>query len=203
MNAFVAHYFPKNKALAPLDLKRINYTLQVNLGMFVLFAGLLLIHIICQMGAIHYTGDVVGMLGVLVSLRLIQQDKVETAQNVLIWSGIVCVCLYGPVIDWYAEASVHFLRVYVTLFAMVGILILMITFFIEKVNYTLYGLIFSGILVIHFGIIINYIGGIHAVTPEIVSYFTIAIASVNMVAFVCNTMVRFNSALIRQIRERQ
>lgn len=55
---YIIHRFLPKEQLSHLAFKRITYALWVDIGMFVFYFSVLIIHSIAHMGRIHYTADV-------------------------------------------------------------------------------------------------------------------------------------------------
>ncbi len=193
--------FPQpSPLLSEIEQKRRSYAFFVNSGLFLFFSIVFVIHLTCAMGTAHYTADVLGIIGTLISIYLIRSNKMDSALKLLIGTCLTAIFLYGILVDYLHEVTVHFLRLYVTLFALEGTLLLMVSFFLDTVNYRYIALLFTFFLLMHFGVIVHHYGTAH-ITLEMFSYFTIAIVAINLSCYIASVMVRFNLSLIRKIND--
>jgi signal transduction histidine kinase len=194
----IMDYFVPKLELPDVEFKRVSYAVSVSLSLCLFYAAVLFIHLSCGMGTIHYTADVIGVFGFVFSLYLIKRNEIQKALVTIIWTCITTVSLYGILVDYYKEVTVHYLRLYVTLFALEGTLLLMISFFLRSINYFKYGFIFSVVLILHFAVIVRHYGS-ENITTEMISYFLISLTAINLSAFIAHVMVRFNDELIQKI----
>jgi hypothetical protein len=136
--------FPQpSPQLSEIEQKRRSYAFFVNSGLFLFFSIVFVIHLTCAMGTAHYTADVLGIIGTLISIYLIRSNKMDSALKLLIGTCLTAIFLYGILVDYLHEVTVHFLRLYVTLFALEGTLLLMVSFFLDTVNYRYIALLFT------------------------------------------------------------
>lgn len=189
--------YPK---LSEIEQKRRAYAFFVNSGLFVFFAVVFIIHLFCKMGKAHYTADVVGIIGTTISIFFIRSNNMNRALKTLIGTCLIAIFFYGIFVDYLQEVTIHFLRLYVTLFALEGTLLLMISFFLDTISYRFIAGLFSMILCLHFGVIVHHYG-MENITLEMISYFTIALVAINLSCYIGSVMVRFNLSLIRNINE--
>jgi signal transduction histidine kinase len=152
------------------------------------------------MGKAHYTADIVGIIGTLISIFFIRSNDMNRALKTLIGTCLTAIFLYGILVDYLQEVTVHFLRLYVTLFALEGTLLLMVSFFLDTISYRFIASLFSFFLCMHFGVIIHHYGT-ENITLEMISYFTIALVAINLSCYIGSVMVRFNLSLIRNIND--
>jgi signal transduction histidine kinase len=189
--------YPK---LSEIEQKRRAYAFFVNSGLFIFFAVVFIIHLFCKMGKAHYTADVVGIIGTTISIFFIRSNNMNRALKTLIGTCLIAIFFYGIFVDYLQEVTIHFLRLYVTLFALEGTLLLMISFFLDTISYRFIAGLFSMILCLHFGVIVHHYG-MENITLEMISYFTIALVAINLSCYIGSVMVRFNLSLIRNINE--
>lgn len=186
--------------LSEIEQKRRGYAFFVNSGLFLFFAVVFIIHLVCQMGKAHYTADLVGIIGTSISIFFIRTNNMNRALKTLIGTCLIAIFFYGILVDYLQEVTIHFLRLYVTLFALEGTLLLMISFFLDTISYRFIASLFSLILGLHFVVIIRHYG-MENITLEMISYFSIALVAINLSCYIGSVMVRFNLSLIRNIND--
>lgn len=138
------------------------------------------------------------MIGMTISIFFIKKGKLVSALDMLITTNLIAVFFYGILVDHFRESSVHFLRLYVTLFALEGILLLMVSFYVNALGYKYFAALFTVFLIAHYGVIVQFYG-VKNITLEMNSYFVISIVAANLSCFIASVMMKYNSDLIAEI----
>jgi signal transduction histidine kinase len=186
------------RTLADVEISRVTYALWVSLGMLLFYIAIFAIHSFASMGIAHYTADVLGTIGMTLSILMLRKGKLNRALNTVVATTLTTVVFYGIIIDYTREASVHFLRLYVTLFSLEGILLLMVSFHINAMSYKYYAAIFTFLLSCHFFVIIDFYGKSN-ITLEMTSYFVIAIIAINLSCFIASIITKYNLDVVARM----
>ena len=184
----------------PMEQKRVGYMVMVVIGMLGLFCGLTLIHFAFGMHAVHYLGDLGAIACLLSSLYLISRGRDTEAGATIIWSLVGIIFVYGVLVDYFAGHHVEFLRLYLTLFSILGVYILIISVFKDFEEFFLLAVIFTLITMLHTLTIIFQNGGPQSMTNENWSYFVAAIGTINVAAFITYITSKFNKELMAENR---
>lgn len=191
-------FFPK-KSIDNLEKRRITYALWVILGLLLFFILVSIIHSACNMSPVHFIADFIGVCGTCLSLYWVKSNRLEKALKTIVITLLAAVFIYGPLVDYTDNTGeIMFLRLYVTLFALEAALLLMVSFYIAILNFAFLAILFSLLLALHFGIILNK-NGWETLTPEMISYGIIAVLAINISCFIASLMIRFNNDLVNKI----
>lgn len=182
----------------PLEHRRLSYVIWVELGLLVMFCGLATIHFIFGMHAIHYVGDIGGLVAVGTALFIFKKGNECLSGAIIIWSLAAIIFVYSVLVDYLAKGQVEFLRLYVTTFAMIGVFLLSISVFKTFARFVRIAILFSVITILHAVTIVYHNGGWPYVTGEMWSYFFVAILTINVAGFVTHVTSLFNKELMSQ-----
>jgi signal transduction histidine kinase len=188
--------------ISDIERKRLSYILWVIIGMLALFVFVTIIHFLFDLHAIHFVADVWGILALTSALYLMKNGKQKKSASLIIWSLVGITFIYSVLVDYYApkEVEVQFLRMYVTLFCMMGIYLLIISVFLSFKRFFLMTLVFVAILSFHTYVIIMHNGGWQQATGELYSYFVISLIAVSMGGFVASMVSTLNMEMFERNR---
>lgn len=179
----------------PLEQKRLVYAVMVEIGMLTLFVGLTIIHYVFGMHAVHFIGDLGAIAFLLTSMYLLRQGREAEAGSLVIWGLVGIIFVYGVLVDRFATKHIEFLRLYVTLFSILGVYILIISIYKTFHRFFWIALIFNVIATLHMLTIVSHNGGMSTMTAENWSYYCAAIVTINVAAFVTYITSRYNNEL--------
>jgi signal transduction histidine kinase len=184
------------RSAEPLEQKRLVYAVLVEIGMLVLFVGLTIIHYVFGMHAVHYIGDLGAIACLLTSMYLLRHGREKEAGSLVIWGLVGIIFVYGVLVDRCAAAHIEFLRLYVTLFSILGVYILIISIYKTFHRFFWIALIFNVIATLHMLTIVDHNGGgMSGMTAENWAYFCAAIVTINVAAFVTYITSLYNKEL--------
>ncbi len=163
-----------------------------------MFSAITLIHYFFDMSLIHYVGDIGGMIGIGISLFFIRKSQIKSSSRVLLGTMSFLIFVYGICVDLLAEGNVHFLRMYVSLFGIMGVYIIMLTLFSATTNFKFYIGIFNVLLILHFITIVQHNGGIESISNEMISYSIISIIASTITGLICLNMSSINNQLYNE-----
>lgn len=170
----------------------------VNLSLLVMFSAITLIHYFFDMSPIHYVGDIGGIIGVMISLHFIRNEKIKNYSRTLLGTLSFLVLIYGVFVDLLATSQVNFLRLYVSLFGIMGIYIIMLTLYSATTNFKFYIGIFNIFLILHFATIVYHNGGIESISNEMISYSLISLLGSSITGLICLNMSSINIQLYNE-----
>jgi signal transduction histidine kinase len=183
---------------SPMDQKRVTYILLIKIGLLGLFVSLFLIHYIFGMHAVHFIADIGGVISFAVSIYLLKINKEKAGATLVIWSLVAMTFVYSTLVDYCATGPVQFLRIYVTMLCVMGILVLSISVFTSFGSYRLLSVIFGAMLTLQAYIIVQHNGGWGIVTSEMWAYYFIALMTASLATLITHFISNLNRAMFAQ-----
>jgi signal transduction histidine kinase len=152
---YLERFRQKNKT----ELQKAFYLLLSTLTVLGFFCFLLISHSVFWPGPIYLIGDLIGIVGCVATLCMFRRGDLESAGKVLIGFLIIVLTIHSVVTDLIrpADPAMRY-RLYVTLVSILGIFFLFISFFRNIRQLVSFTVLFLGILLAHFLVILYRIG---------------------------------------------
>jgi signal transduction histidine kinase len=182
----------------PLEQRRLGYIVLVELGLLFMFCSITVIHFIFGMHPVHFFGDLGGVFSILFSIYSLRQGRLALAGTIMVWCLVGVLFVYGVAIDYVAPGPVQYLRLYITLFSIMGIFLLIVSVFRTFRQFVLLAIILTLITALHAYIIVKRNGGTESITRDMWSYFLIGVVTVYISGFITAITTTFNRELMKR-----
>lgn len=198
----IINYFNRSyQNQSALERQKIDYIILTNIALAMMFIGVSAVHFFCRMSPVHYYGDLGGIIGVILSLCFIRKGNIQFSSRALLTTLSIITVIFGVAVDLLANSPVHFLRIYVSLFCILGIYIIMLNLYSSTTNFKAYSGLFSVFLLLHMIVIVYHNGGVSTITLEMTSYFIIAIVGTILAGHICANMSEITHRLNQKMIE--
>lgn len=154
-----------------------------------------------QMGQVYFYGNVLALAGVIVSLFLFKQRKIQAAGHVMIISALSMVVIHNLVRDLYKYDPTIRYHIYINMVTLFGVYLLILSFFRSKKVLYYYGVVFELILLGHTFIIYDHLKHIPQMGLFVWQHFTTAATGIFTEAVLCTWLISYIDTLFLQNEE--
>ncbi len=151
-----------------------------------------------NMGNLILLGNVVGVIGTLLTLFLIKRDKLSWAGDALVITCLVVIGIADLYDDWTSPKYQSQYKLYVSLVALVGTYILCLSFIREREKIFLYAFFGAVILSIHAVIIFYHPLHTDEVRAQIWGHYIVALSGIFLAGLIFNFILGAHEKLLEQ-----
>lgn len=146
----------------------------------------------------YIVGNILGLLGVLVSFYLFKQRKTEASGHVLAFAALTMVIMHNVVRDMFVYDPAMRYRIYINMVALFGIYLIVISFFREKKLVWRYGFLFELIILAHSGVIYYKLRHLPVISGFVIQHTITAVTGIAASGFISTWLLGYMDALFEQ-----
>ncbi len=149
------------------------------------------------MGVIYIAGDLLGLGGVTHALILFRNRKLEAAGHIMLAAGLSMIVTHNVVHDLVNHDPAMRYRIYITMVALFGMFLLVISFFRNKRILSIYTIVFLAIVVAHTLVIQNSLLGSKEY-KFVWEHFIVAFTGIIAASFISRLLLEYIDLLFSQ-----
>lgn len=202
MHVLVDFFLSGYQNLSTVERKKATYLLYLLLAGFLYVACVLIGLTYFNASIMYLAGTLVALGGVIHSLILFKQRKIEAAGHVMAAAGMVMIFAHNVLHDYFVnqDAAMRY-RIYITLVGLFGIYFLIISFFREKRLVYIYGLVFEVIILTHTAVIYKRMELYPVVQKFVWQHHIVASTGIIAAAVISTLLLDYIQTLFRENEE--
>lgn len=185
----------------PYEKRKARYLLYIIFSAFIYLILVLVGQLFFRQGPWYLFGNLLAMGGILSSLYLFKQKRVELSGHVMICAGLVMVFIHNVVRDYFGVDAIMRFHLYINMVSLFGINLLIIAFFRDKKVVYVYGVIFELIILAHALVIYSHLKDMPRMGLYVWQHFTTAFTGIIVAAVICTWLLSYIDTLLQQNTE--
>lgn len=190
-------FLEKYLDLSEAEQHKARYLLYLLLLSFTYVLAVLTGQIFFSMGVIYISGDLIGLGGVTHALILFRNRRLEAAGHTMLAAGLSMIVTHNVIHDLANHDPAMRYRIYITMVALFGMFLLVISFFRNKRILFIYTIVFLAIIIAH-TVVIQY-SLLHTKEYKFVwEHFIVAFTGIIAASFISRLLLEYIDLLFSQ-----
>jgi len=185
----------------PIEKRKASFLLYIIFSGFIYLSAVLVGQIFFSMGLIYFMGNLIGLGGVLHSLILFKQKRIELAGHILAFAGMAMLGIHNIGNDLNNSDPAMRYRIYLHLVGLFGIYFLIISFFRNKKVVYLYGLFFELQILAHAFVIYLRLKDVPLMAAYVWQHWFVAATGIVAAAVISTWLLDYIDMLFKQTIE--
>lgn len=182
----------------PIEKRKASFLLYIIFSGFIYLSAVLIGQLIFKMGLVYFMGNLIGLGGVLHSLILFKQKRIELAGHILAFAGMAMLGIHNIGNDLINSDPAMRYRIYLHLVGLFGIYFLIISFFRNKKVVYVYGLFFEIQLLAHAFVIYLSLRHIPKMASFVWQHWFVAATGIIAAAVISTWLLDYIDTLFKQ-----
>lgn len=182
----------------PIEKRKASFLLYIIFSSFLYLIAVLIGQLIFKMGFVYFLGNLIGIGGVIHSLILFKQKRIELAGHILAFAGMTMLGIHNIGNDLHNSDPAMRYRIYLHLVGLFGIYFLIISFFRSKKVVYLYGVFFELQIFVHATVLYTRLKHIPKMGEFVWMHWFIAASGIIAAAVISTWLLDYIDTLFKQ-----